>query len=44
MHLTTSALLKVRAAQGSFWVEKDAEQQGRLARLGGNEGYLLQLV
>lgn len=39
MHLIISASLKVRAVHSSFWIEKDAEQQGRLAQLGSNEGY-----
>lgn len=34
MNLTTSASLKMRAARGRFWIEKDAEQRGRLAWLG----------
>lgn len=39
LHLIISASLKVRAVPSSFWIEKDAEQQGRLAQLGSNEGY-----
>lgn len=39
MHLIISASLKVRAVHSSFWIEKDAEQQGRLAQLGSNKSY-----
>lgn len=39
MHLILSASLKVRAVHSSFWIEKDAEQQGRLAQLASNESY-----
>lgn len=39
MHLIISPSLKVRAVHSSFWIEQDAEQQGRLAQLSSNEGY-----
>lgn len=43
MHLIISASLKVRAVHSSFWIKKDAEQQGRLAQLSSNEGYCYNL-